>query len=164
MSAGQSMPSDRGMSEQTTAARPAHSQEAKNKEIVRRAIEEIWDKGNFALVDELYAAHYVDHTPLPEIPSNRQGIKETSSLYHKAFPDLRITVEDLVAEGDRVCARFVAQGTHKGELQGIPPTGKPTRIMGFVESRLEGGKVVESWDLTDQFTLLQQLGVLPQSP
>jgi steroid delta-isomerase-like uncharacterized protein len=165
MSAGQNTYTDRGMNE-PSAERSGSTSQDQNKDIVRRSMEQVWKDGNTRVVDEFYANNYVDHTPAPGFTPDREGIRGTSKLYHAAFPDLDLMIDELVAEGDRVAARFTVQGTHEGDLQGIPPTGKHIRINGMTINRVQGGKIVESWELTDQFSLLQQLGATqpPASP
>jgi steroid delta-isomerase-like uncharacterized protein len=132
-----------------------------NKAIVRRLYEEIWDKGNLAVLDELHAVDAVDHNRPPGLPPGREGVKQFFRMYLAAFPDVRMVIEDQVAEGDRVVTRWTATGTHKGELMGIPPTGKQVRVSGIDINRLEGGKIIESWGSSDQLGMMQQLGVIP---
>lgn len=132
-----------------------------NKAIVRRLYEEIWDKGNLAVLDELQAVDAVDHNRPPGLPPGREGVKQFFRMYLAAFPDVRMVIEDQVAEGDRVVTRWTATGTHKGELMGIPPTGKQVRVSGIDINRLEGGKIIESWGSSDQLGMMQQLGVIP---
>ncbi len=120
------------------------------KSVARRAIEGLWQNGNLQAVDEFYAPNYVDHTPQTGVSPNRDGVKKTYSLLHKAFPDLNTSVKDLIAEGDRVCALVTAHGTNQGDLMGIPPTGKSMTLEGCVINRISNGKIVESWEFFDQ--------------
>jgi predicted ester cyclase len=83
-------------------------------------------------------------------------------VFYAAFPDARHTFEDFVAEGDKVALRFTFKGTHTGDFQGIPPTGKPVTISGSVVDRIVDGKIVEHWSLIDTMGLMQQLGVIPE--
>jgi steroid delta-isomerase-like uncharacterized protein len=133
-----------------------------NKAMVRRAIDEVWNRGNYAAVDDLVASDIVIHasTPAGEI-HGPDGIRQFYSALRKAFPDLHFTIEDQIAEGDRVVTRWVAHGTHTGEFQGIPPTGKRGTFMGIDIDRIVNGKVVECWPTADELGLLQQLGVIP---
>ncbi len=131
-----------------------------NKAFVRRLIDEVIGKGNFALVDELVAADYVGHTPFPET-NTREGHKQFFAALRQAFPDLQITVEDQLAEGDKVVTRWTARGTHKGEFAGIPPTGKRAVMTGIDIDRIANGKLAECWSNTDHLGLMQQLGVIP---
>ncbi len=96
-----------------------------NKAIARRMYEEIHNKGNLAAADGLVTADFVDHnSPEPGLPAGPEGIKQTFSMFLTAFPDFNTTVEDMVAEGDKVVARLTMRGTHKSELMGIAPTGR----------------------------------------
>ena len=132
-----------------------------NKAIARRSFDEIWNKGNLAVVDEVTAANYVAHDPTSPDLKGPEGLKQFVNLYRAAFPDIRLTVEDQIAEGDQVVSRWTARGTHKGELQGIPPTGKQGTVTGITITRYAGGKAVEAWTNWDTLGLMQQLGVVP---
>ena len=132
-----------------------------NKAIVRRFFEEVQNGGNLAVLDELAATDYVNHTAPPGVPADRAGLKQLTAMFRRAFPDGWMTIEDMVAEGDRVATRKTFRGTHQGELRGIPPTGQAVAI-GLIDIvRLVDGKVVESWSVADDLGLLQQLGALP---
>lgn len=132
-----------------------------NKALSRRFYDEVFSQGNLAAVDEIVAADCVDHNPPgPGFASGAEGIKQVVGMFRAAFPDLSVTVEDQIAEGDRVVNRLSAQGTHQGELMGIPPTGKSVSI-GIVDiMRIQGGKVVERWGEADLMGMMQQLGVV----
>jgi len=132
-----------------------------NKVLARRFISEGWDKGNLGILDELLAPTYVDHNPPPGLPADREGAKQGITLFRTAFPDLKNTIEDLVAEGDKVVGRLISRGTHRGEFQGIPPTGKQVVVEGIFIGRVAGGKLVETWGQFDAIGLLQQLGAMP---
>ena len=133
-----------------------------NKAIVRRWYEEGFTKGNLAAVDELIATDFVDHNqPAPGLAGGLEGTKEVITMMRTAFPDFRITVEDMVAEGDKVVARVTARATHKGEFMGIAPTGKQAAIEVIDIVRIAGGKMVERWGIFDQLGLMQKLGVVP---
>lgn len=133
-----------------------------NKILVRRAIEEVWNRGNFAVVDELVANDLVIHLPTPgdEI-HGAEGVKQFYATLRAAFPDILFTIKDQIAEGDRVVTRWTARATHTGEYRGIPPTGKQFRVTGIDIDRIANGKVVECWPIEDDLGLLQQLGVVP---
>jgi steroid delta-isomerase-like uncharacterized protein len=132
-----------------------------NKTIVRRALEEAW-KGNLNVIDELIASDYVGYDPAnPEPVRGPEGVKEFVSSYLAAFPDVRITVEQQLGEGDLVATRWTARGTHKGELMGIQPTGKQASVTGLTLSRLVGGKIVEEHTNWDTLGMLQQLDAIP---
>ncbi len=133
-----------------------------NKALMRRAYEEIHSKGNLAVVDELIAADLIEHSPfVPGQSPGRQGALEVFTMIRAAFPDLRVTVEDMVGEGDKVVARVTMRGTHKGEFMGIAPTGKQITV-GVIEIlRISGGKMVEHWNVVDSLGMMQQLGAVP---
>jgi steroid delta-isomerase-like uncharacterized protein len=111
-------------------------------------------------MDELFAADFVDHNPAV-LSHDLEGTKQLFSMYLDAFPDVQITVDDLIAEGDRVAARFTGQGTHKGPFMGLPPTGKPFTLTAIDILRIVDGKIVEHWGEADTLGLLQQLGAIP---
>lgn len=134
-----------------------------NKAIVRRGWEEIWNKGNLTIAPEHYALTYVSHMPGNPDMYGPEGHNQLVTMYRTAFPDLHFTVEDQIAEGDKVVNRVTARGTHLGEFRGIPPTGKPITVTGITIDRIAGGKLVESWASWDFLGLLQQLGVVPKS-
>ena len=133
-----------------------------NKSLVRNFYEEVFNEKNLAYVDEFVAPNGVDHGVPPGMPSDNEGTKLFIGMYLTAFPDLHLTVEDLVAEGDRVTSRWTSHGTHRGELMGIPPTGKQVTVTGTEIYRFEGGKSAEHWLNMDTFGMLQQLGVIPK--
>ncbi len=133
-----------------------------NKAIARRNFEEAWNKQNLAVVDELFATDYIGHFAIHSEPvSGIEAYKQFMSGYFVAFPDARFTIEDILAEGDRVVARWTVRGTHKGELSGIPPTGKQVTVTGMWILRVAGGKIAEQWGIFDALGLMQQLGVVP---
>ena len=108
-----------------------------NKAIVRRATEELFNKNNLAVIDELYATNFVSHGT-PAMTPDREGYKQFVTMSHTALPDFHTTIEDMIAEGDKVVQRFTARGTHKGEFMGIPPTGKQVTITGIAIDRIAG--------------------------
>lgn len=132
-----------------------------NKAVSRRVIEESFNQGNLAVIDELVAADYVDHNLPPGFPEGREGFKQLVAMYRAAFPDVQMTVEDVFAEGDKVAFRWTAIGTHQGELMGIPATNKQVTVTGIEIDRLVDGKIVEHWAEFDQMGMMQQLGVIP---
>ncbi len=131
-----------------------------NKEINRRVVEELLNKGNIDLVDELYDENYIGHMPPDEIKGS-EGQKQLFSGFLNGFPDLKITIQDQIAEGDMVSSRQTFTGTHKGEFQGIAPTGKKVEITVSVMGRFANGKFVESWVNMDALGMMVQLGVVP---
>lgn len=132
-----------------------------NKAIVRRLLEEGLVKGDQAVADELLTGDFTDHNPLPGLPPNRDGFKQSFIVFRSAFPDFEYKIEDIIAEGDKVVARFCAAGTHRGEMAGIPPTGNRVSVTGIDIFRIAGGKIAEFWLSWDQLGLMQQLGVVP---
>ena len=134
-----------------------------NKTVSRRLFEEVWNKGNLAVLNELIANDHVNSGPgtLPGLPTGPEGAKQFITMYRNAFPDLRFTIDEQISEGDKVVTRWTAHGTHKGELLGIPATGKSSTVTGISIDRIVNGKIVESWGIFDQFGMMQQLGVIP---
>src|SRR6476620_7130327 len=134
-----------------------------NKTVVRRLFDEVWNKGHQQIADELFAQNYNHHdSSTPDLGRGPESEKKRATLYRNAFPDIRFTVEDLVAEGESVTARWSCHGTHKGDLNGIAPTGKQFTISGISVSRLSNGKMVEGWVNWDALGMMQQLGVVPE--
>ena len=132
-----------------------------NKAIIRRGIEEMFSRGHVDVADEVFAADHVAHDPA--LPNDLHGpaqFKEFVRMYRTAFPDLELTIDDQIAEGDRVVTRFTARGTHRGELLGIPPSGNEVVVPGISIDRLVDGKSVESWTSYDVLGMLRQLGAL----
>jgi steroid delta-isomerase-like uncharacterized protein len=133
-----------------------------NKAIVRRVNDEVWSEGHLDVIDELIADDFVATiVGAPEEIRGPQGFREFVVMYRKAFPDLRLTVDEQFAEGETVVTRWTATGTNEGELMGMPPTGKQATTAGININRVSGGKLVEGWGLFDQLGLLQQIGAVP---
>ncbi len=135
-----------------------------NKAISRRGIEEAWNKGNLSIIDEVIVPDIVIHdlgNPAGEI-RGREAVKAQRVMFCTAFPDLHLTIEDTITEGDEVMVRFTARGTHLGELLGIAPTGKQVVVTGIAIDRYADGKVVEGWGYFDRLSLLQHLSMIPQ--
>ena len=131
-----------------------------NKALVRRFYEDVFYRRNLALVDELCSTTHVFHNP-PTTLHGREEFKQLLSVYLTAFPDARFTVEDEIAEGEKVTSRYTFRGTHQGELMGMPPTGKQVTVTGIIINRIAGGQSVEGWLNFDALGLLQQIGALP---
>ena len=129
------------------------------KALARRSYD-VLNQRNLALVDELYAPDIVDHNASMTI-QGLEALKEFFSMYLTGSPDLYFTIEDQVAEGDKVVTRYTARGTHLGPFMGIPPTGKHITVTGIGIIRVADGKIVEEWANGDNLGLLQQLGVIP---
>jgi len=127
-----------------------------NKEIVRRFSDELWGRGDFAAADEVLAPDLIEHNPLPGQGPGRDGHKQVVALFRSAFPDLHVVTEDLVEEGDRVALRWRAEGTHRGDLMGLSPTGKRVALSFIEILRIARGKIVERWaEDNGQFVLAQ---------
>lgn len=136
--------------------------EEKNIAAIKRFYDEVMGKGNMKAIDELVAEDFVEHyLPDPSMPANRAGVHQTMAMFRTAFPDLQVTLEDLVAKGDKVWTYTTMRGTHKGELMGMPATGKKIEVKGFDIVRFVNGKAVEHWGLSDDYTMMMQLGVIP---
>jgi len=135
---------------------------AENKALARRLVEEAFNAGRLEVVDELVASDFVEHDPsLTEEVRGPAGVKELIGGYRAAFPDIRITIEDQIADGDYVVSRWSGTGTHQGELMGMPATGKQATVTGITIDRIVDGRIVESWDNWDTLGMMQQLGAIP---
>lgn len=133
-----------------------------NKAIVRRFYEEFANQGNLSVAEELVATDFVDHNPpSPDVAPGREGLKQVFAMFRSAFPDMALAVEDQIAEGDKVVTRLTFQGTHKGELMGVPPTGKTVTMSLIDIIRIKGSQLAEHWGESDTMGMMQQLGVVP---
>jgi steroid delta-isomerase-like uncharacterized protein len=129
-----------------------------NKALVLRWFQEL-DRRNFAIIDELLPADYVDHNPpLPDLLSGREGVRQSSLRLASAFPDAVHTIEDQMAEGDKVMTRLTVRATFLGEILGYQPTGRVVQISGIAVHRVAGGKLVEHWAHMDMRGFMQQIG------
>jgi steroid delta-isomerase-like uncharacterized protein len=131
-----------------------------NKAIVRRFFEEGPSKGNLNIASELLSSDFTLHVHLP-VSSGINGIKEVITSCRAAFEHLNVTIEDMIAEGDNVAARFTAHGIHKGDFMGLPITGKPITMTGIEIFRIKDGKICELWAEANLLGLMQQLGIFP---
>jgi steroid delta-isomerase-like uncharacterized protein len=130
------------------------------KSIVRRFYDEVVGHGSAAAADELLDPNLIDHGVPPAFPSGRAGFLQFAASLKAAFPDLRVDVEDLITEGDRVAARVMVRGTHLGPLLGrLNATGRSAAWTGIDMFRLANGRIVERWNERDLLSLLRQLGV-----
>jgi predicted ester cyclase len=132
-----------------------------NKALVRRFYDEVFNKKNLAVIDDFLDPHIIEHALPPGLPGGIEGSRQFIGIYLTAFPDLHLTAEDMIAEGDKVASRFTMRGTHKGEFMGILSTGKQVTITGIQIPRVASGKIAENWINLDALGLLQQLGVVP---
>ena len=135
-----------------------------NKAVARREIEELFGRGNLDAAEEIYAPNYVGHEPTFGDVHGVEGAKQFAATYRQAFPDIQTTMEDQVAEGDKVVTRFTSRGTHQGESEDFgPPTGNRIEVTGITIERFsEEGKIVEDWTNFDALGLMQQLGLVPE--
>jgi steroid delta-isomerase-like uncharacterized protein len=133
-----------------------------SKTIVRRLLEDAFNGRDVTVIDDVVAFDFTNqHPPFPGLPPGSEGIKQVFRVFWSAFPDVRATIEDLVAEADKVAAFATLEGTHEGELAGLPPTGRRVHVPVIEIFRVSDGKIRERWGVVDQMGLMQQLGVLP---
>jgi steroid delta-isomerase-like uncharacterized protein len=153
--------SDRGKG---ILGRPEHAVTAEeNKALVRRWFAEI-DRGNMAAVDEFIAIDYVDHNPpIPSLPPGREGIRQASLILRAAFPNVIHTIEEQLAEGDKVMTHVATRATFTGEFLGFPPTGQIVEITGIAVHRIADGMLVEHWANVDMTGFMQQIGAPVES-
>lgn len=133
----------------------------KNKAIIRRFWEEVFNGRKLSLIDELFTTDWVYHGVAGRKLYGQEGLKQFLTMYYNAFPDIQVKVENLIAEGDKVVSHVISRGTHKGELMGIAPTGKQVTVPAICVSRFAGDKIVEDWEIIDLLGMLQQLDVIP---
>jgi len=139
----------------------ASNLQAKNKAVARRVFEEIFNQGRFEVADQIYAKDFVNHGGTRDV-----GLKEDQAAargWKQAFPDLKMTVTQEIAEGDLVTVLWTGTGTNTGEGNGLPATGKSGQLRGITIWRIVNGKIVEEWSEFDQLTILKQLGLMPES-
>jgi len=134
----------------------------KNKALARKVFEDIQTDGNTALIGEVVTSDYVGHTPLGTL-EGVEGAKQFEHILRTGFPDYNVTIEDEIAEGDKVAVRWTAHGTHNGEFQGVPPTSNQVEFSGLTIFRVANGKLVEGWSIPDVMGLMQQIGAVPAS-
>lgn len=129
-----------------------------NKANARRFLEEVMNRGNVSVIDEMAGQNFEDHSAPPGVPAGNEGFKVFVTMFRTAFPDLHYTIDDEIAEGDRIVQRTTALGTMKGEFQGMPASGKTATWSEIHITRFENGKAVEHWGVVDQLGMLAQLG------
>ena len=140
----------------------------RNKDIVIRFYEELWNRRDLGVADDIFAADCLTHqlrsgAASAGTPRGPEAVKEHVAEWHAGFPDLRFEVEGLVAEADQVTSRSVMRGTHTGQWLGIAPTGKEVSIRMCLTHRIEDGKIVEDWVLVEALGFFQQLGLVPET-
>ena len=134
-----------------------------NKALVRRFYEEAWNQKNLGILEDTHASDWVHYDPSnpADLRDGPQGNRERLAEVIVAFPDICYTLEDLIAEGDRVVARFTVRGTQRGAFGPIPATGRAVTMQGVIIHRIRDGKIAEDWVVRDTLGLMQQLGVIP---
>jgi steroid delta-isomerase-like uncharacterized protein len=132
----------------------------KNKSLVHR-FNDSFNANDLESAVTVFAPEAVVHNSGAPDPLNVEGFKQFGAVFRTAFPDGKLTIEDLIVEGDKVVSRVVYRGTHTGDMMGIPPTGKSVTVSAMIIDRFADGKIVESWRLFDQMAMMQQLGVIP---
>jgi steroid delta-isomerase-like uncharacterized protein len=137
--------------------------EKANMAIVKKFFEVGPSKGDIAAADALLTPDFSLHVPLPVAGPGIDAINNVIITCRAAFHGLNVTIDDLMADGDKVTARFTARGVHKGEFMGLPPTGKPIVMTGIEIFRLKNGKITELWGEANLMGLMHQLGILPSS-
>lgn len=130
-----------------------------NKKICLTFLDEIHNKHNLDAIDTYVSKSVVSHDPMPEQKSGIKGVKETMEIFRSAFPDKHITINDSMAEHDKVMVKLTCFGTHKGDFMGVPATDNPIEYEEVLIFRMKDGKIVEHWAVADAMALLQQLGV-----
>ena len=132
-----------------------------SKATMRRYLD-VFEQGNIDLLDELLAPDYTNHTPAtPDLPTGPEGVNAVVSMFRSAMPDLALVIEDTIAESDKVAVRYTLEGTHEGELFGVPSTGRRLSIKSITVERVSDGRIREHWRITDSLEMMQQLGVIP---
>ena len=134
-----------------------------NKAIFRQLIEEGFNKGNLSALDGLFAAGFREHQD-GMFPPNLAGVKGAIRSLRTFFPDLELTIEEIIAVEDKTWARLTARGTHRGQFMHVPPSGKTISITVIDICRFEGGQIIEHWGVADRLAMMQQIGAIPQPP
>ena len=129
--------------------------------LVRRVIDDVISQGKVELIDELLAEDFVEHQAMPGMPSGREALKAFTEMFRSAFPDLKVEILATAVDGDEAWAHTRMSGTHQGEFNGIPPTGKTISVEAMDRVRARDGKIVEHWGVSDDLGMMTQLGVVP---
>lgn len=132
------------------------------KKLVERFNDEIISQGKIEVIDELVHDDLIEHTLVPGIAPGKAGIPQWVKMFRDAFPDIRVTTDAVIVEGDEVWVQSTTTGTHEGDLAGIPATGKKVKIIGFDRVKTRDGKAIEHWGLQDDMGMMTQLGVVPE--
>jgi steroid delta-isomerase-like uncharacterized protein len=132
-----------------------------SKATMRRYLD-VFEQGNIELLDKLLAPDYINHSPAtPDLPTGPEGVKAVVTMFRSAIPDLRVVVDDMIAEGDKVATRYTLEGTHESELFGVPPTSRQLSIKSITVERVSDGRIRDHWRVTDELGMMQQLGAIP---
>lgn len=134
-----------------------------NKALLQRLYDEVFNANRNEKIEELIAAEAITHETFPGADNNgREVVRQLNAMFHTAFPDFKVTTNDMIAVDDKVVARITMSGSHQGELMGVPPTGKAVAYQSIDIVRCANGQMVEHWAVTDTMALMQQLGVIPE--
>ncbi len=131
------------------------------KEMAQRWYSEVMSEGKTEVIDELCAPDFVDHDPLPGTTADLAGLKDFVGQIRAAFPDMQVTVDDVIAEGDRLAVRSTMRATHEGDFMGIPGSGKKVEVSNYDFIRFENDQAAEHWGVIDSAALMEQLGMAP---
>jgi steroid delta-isomerase-like uncharacterized protein len=131
------------------------------KEMARRWYSEVMSEGKTEVIDELCAPDFIDHDPLPGVSADLAGLKDFVAQIRAAFPDMQVTADDLIVEGDRLAVRSTIRGTHEGDFMGIPASGKRVEVSDYDFVRFENDQAAEHWGVIDSAALMEQLGAAP---
>jgi steroid delta-isomerase-like uncharacterized protein len=134
---------------------------ADNKEMAQRWYSEVMSEGKTEVIDELCAPDFVTHDPLPGTSADLAGLKDFVAQIRAAFPDMQMTAEDMIAEGDRLAIRSTMRGTHEGDFMGIPGSGKKVEVSNYDFVRFENDQAAEHWGVIDSAALMEQIGMSP---
>jgi predicted ester cyclase len=134
-----------------------------NRSVAHRFLEGVLNRGDLALVDEIFDPTFVDHSEPEGLPSDLEGVKAGVAAFRRAFPDLHLELADGIAADDKVVSRVIGQGTMRGELFGLPATGQSATWQEIHIARIVDGRFVEHWSLADQLGMLRQLGLTPEA-
>jgi steroid delta-isomerase-like uncharacterized protein len=142
--------------------RELQSHVEENKAVIRRFVEEVQNRRDWDVYDELNDPSFVNHSSPPGVPNDREGGKAFLGGFLNAFPDAKFTIDDMIAEGEQVVTKKTFTGTHKADFFGIPATGNPVTLQFVDIMRVREGRITEHWLSMDQLSFMQQLGVIPQ--
>ena len=131
------------------------------KEMAQRWYSEVMSEGKTEVIDQLCSPEWLDHDPLPGTTADLAGLKDFVAQIRAAFPDLQVTADEMIGEGDRLAVRSTLRGTHQGDFMGIPATGKRVEVSNYDFVRFENDQAAEHWGVIDSAVLMEQLGMAP---